>query len=208
MKSKIFTIPNLITILRILLIPVFAVAMFFNMIWGFAFFLICASTDLVDGFVARRFNMVSDIGKFLDPVADKLMHITVMICMSVIYASGIPPYFILAAIITAKELFMLIFGMLLIRRKVVVPANWYGKAASFLLSIGILLLFFGKLNGVGRAFYISGFAVSAVGVAVALVALSVYIVKIARQLNYKMPEGKDKIEIDTMGRDKPGKAQK
>ncbi|MDR3263015.1 MAG: CDP-alcohol phosphatidyltransferase family protein [Clostridiales bacterium] len=192
MKGKIFTPPNIITFVRILLIPAFAAVMFANMIWGLVIFLICASTDLVDGYVARRYNMVSDLGKLLDPVADKLMHITVMVCLSVIYGDKIPPFYILTIIIAAKELLMLLVGLFLITKRVVVPANIYGKAASFLLSIGVFVIFFGEYSA---AAYLAGFIVSSIAVAIALLALAIYAAGILKALGYKVPDGAQKMEI-------------
>ncbi|MDR2091387.1 MAG: CDP-alcohol phosphatidyltransferase family protein [Clostridiales bacterium] len=194
MKNKVFTVPNIITIFRILLIPFFAVVMFYehnnglNMTWGLILFLLCASTDLVDGYIARRFKMVSNVGKFLDPVADKCMHITVMVCLSVIHRGQIPPFYILTIILVAKEFIMLLTGLILITKKVVVSANVYGKAAAVVLSAGVVLVFF-------KDIYLIGFIVSAVGVAIALAAMVIYGVMIFRQL--KGRKKGETIEIDT-----------
>jgi CDP-diacylglycerol--glycerol-3-phosphate 3-phosphatidyltransferase len=190
MKSKVFTIPNIITVFRILLIPVFAVAMFYDMMWGLVLFVFCALTDLVDGYIARRFKMISSVGKMLDPVADKLMHITVMICLSVIYADYTPPFYILTIILVSKEFIMLLVGLVLITKKVTTSANIYGKLAAGLISLGVGLLFFGEVY----AAYIAGFVVSALGVAVALFAMVVYGLKIISQL--KGRHTGEKIELD------------
>jgi CDP-diacylglycerol--glycerol-3-phosphate 3-phosphatidyltransferase len=179
---------------RIALIPVFAVVMFSDMIAGLIVFLICASTDLVDGYVARRFKMVSDVGKFLDPVADKLMHITVMICLSFVYKDELLPFYILTVIIGAKEAVMLLAGLFLVTKKVITAANVYGKAAMFILSLGVVVIFFGQLSPTA---YIIGFIISSVGVCVALIALCVYAARIWEQLGNKLPDGKAAIEIDT-----------
>jgi phosphatidylglycerophosphate synthase len=136
--------------------------------------------------------MVSDLGKLLDPVADKLMHITVMVCLSVIYGDKIPPFYILTIIIAAKELLMLLVGLFLITKRVVVPANIYGKAASFLLSIGVFVIFFGEYSA---AAYLAGFIVSSIAVAIALLALAIYAAGILKALGYKVPDGAQKMEI-------------
>jgi CDP-diacylglycerol--glycerol-3-phosphate 3-phosphatidyltransferase len=190
-KNKVFTLPNIITIFRILLIPLFAVVMFDDMIWGLILFLLCASTDLLDGWIARRFNMISNVGKFLDPVADKLMHITVMVCLSVIYAGKTPPFYILTIILASKEFIMLLVGLILITKNVVTSANIYGKLAAGILSVGVVVMFFGEEQWV----YIFGFVVSAVGVAFALVAMVIYGLKIISQLRGRKDKSK-KLEID------------
>jgi CDP-diacylglycerol--glycerol-3-phosphate 3-phosphatidyltransferase len=173
-----------------------------GLMWAFLLFAVCASTDMLDGYVARKYNLVSDLGKALDPVADKLMHVTVMICLSIVFSDKNPPYFILAIIIAAKELIMLLVGLFLVRKKVVVAANIFGKVASTFLSIGVCILFFGEMKDIGtvemgKVMYLTGFIISAFGVAIALVALSVYAVQIVRQLGGKLPTGEKKIEIDT-----------
>ncbi|MDR2046332.1 MAG: CDP-alcohol phosphatidyltransferase family protein [Clostridiales bacterium] len=198
-KYKLFTVPNIITYARILLIPAFAVAMFYDSVWGLALFALCAGTDFFDGYIARRFNMVSNIGKFLDPLADKLMQITVMVCMSVLYAEKTPPFYILAVVLVSKETLQLVMGFFLLTKKVVVPANIYGKAATVILAVGIGLLFLAGAFGdaAENTLYIIGFTVCAAGVAAAVFALVMYAVIIAKQLNYKVPAGDKNIEINT-----------
>lgn len=192
-KNKVFTIPNIITIFRILLIPAFAVVMLnVSMMWGLALFVLCAATDIVDGWIARRFNMISNVGKLLDPTADKLMHITVMVCLSVIYAEKTPPFYILTIILASKEFIMLLVGLILITKKVVTSANIYGKLAAGTLSLGVVLMFFGEVEWV----YIFGFVVSAIGVAFALTAMVIYGLRIISQLRKREDKNK-KLEIDT-----------
>ncbi|MDR1905955.1 MAG: CDP-alcohol phosphatidyltransferase family protein [Clostridiales bacterium] len=196
MKSQLkdlFTPPNIITMARIVLIPVFAVVMFQNMFWGLILFLVCASTDLLDGYVARRFNMVSRFGKLLDPIADKLMHVTVLICLGVIFANTHPPYYILTVLLFFKELIQLLLGFLLLKRKVVISANWYGKSASFVLSVGVVLAFAGNYS---YTVYVIGFVFSAIGVALSYLAFATYAMVVLKQFDRKMPKGDKKIEID------------
>jgi cardiolipin synthase len=162
------------------------------MMWGLALFVLCAATDIVDGWIARRFNMISNVGKLLDPTADKLMHITVMVCLSVIYAEKTPPFYILTIILASKEFIMLLVGLILITKKVVTSANIYGKLAAGTLSLGVVLMFFGEVEWV----YIFGFVVSAIGVAFALTAMVIYGLRIISQLRKREDKNK-KLEIDT-----------
>ena len=73
-KNKIFTIPNVLSFFRILLVPVFVWLYAFRdeRIWALIVLIVSGVTDLLDGFIARHFHMISDLGKMLDPVADKL----------------------------------------------------------------------------------------------------------------------------------------
>ena len=84
-ENKIFTIPNLLSFLRICLIPVIIWLYLVkdNSIWaGFAL-IFSGVTDVLDGYIARRFQMISDFGKVLDPVADKLTQAAILICLSI-----------------------------------------------------------------------------------------------------------------------------
>ena len=133
-QNKIFTIPNILSFFRLCLIPVFMwlYCVEKNYIWTGIILILSGVTDTVDGFIARRFNMVSDLGKVLDPVADKLTQISMLICLVTRY----PLMLILVVIMIFKELFMSISGLLVIHKtKTVFSADWHGKAATFLLYI-------------------------------------------------------------------------
>ena len=87
-------------------------------------FLVAGLTDVVDGYLARRNNWITDLGKILDPFADKLMQCTVLVCLLV---DGLIPWWFVVPFF-AKELFMLIIGFFIIRKRdVVVVSKWYGK---------------------------------------------------------------------------------
>ena len=129
-------IPNILSGLRLLMVGVFA--FFFSkerylscLITYVAAFL----TDLLDGFLARRNNWVSDLGKVLDPLADKLMVLTALVCFGI--RGWLPVYMI--AIVFAKELIMIIGGAILYKKSIVVYADWFGKLASGFFSASIAL---------------------------------------------------------------------
>ena len=87
-KKDVFTLPNILTYLRIALVPVFIAFMFIdfmpnNIYWAFGVFLLASFTDVADGYIARKFSMVSDIGKILDPFADKFLQVSAIICLTV-----------------------------------------------------------------------------------------------------------------------------
>ena len=121
-------IPNILSVIRIILVFVF-VAVFFapiSKIWALIVFLTAGATDVVDGFLARKFNWITDLGKVLDPFADKLMQCTVLICLCI--EKVVPIWFVV--ICFAKEILTLLIGFIVIRRRsIVVVSKWYGKAS-------------------------------------------------------------------------------
>ena len=121
-------IPNILSIIRICLVFAFVLAFFspLSKMWALIIFLTAGATDVVDGFLARRNNWITDLGKVLDPFADKLMQCTVLVCLCV--ESVVPIWFLI--IFFAKEVLTLLLGFIAIRRRsVVVVSKWYGKAS-------------------------------------------------------------------------------
>lgn len=144
------TIPNWLCFLRIALIPVFSYLFIKeNYIPAFVLMIIAALTDAVDGKIARRFNMVSNLGKILDPIADKLSQMAIVIILIVKFWSfeGILKYLFFLFII--KELIMLLAGALLLSKGLrPVAAEMWGKIATtvfYVFMIAIIAL--GGANG-------------------------------------------------------------
>ena len=135
---KLKDIPNILSIIRIFLVFVFVFVFFVlnSPIWALVVFLVAGATDVVDGYLARRFNWISNLGKILDPFADKLMQCTALVCLCI--RSYVPLWFVL--VFFAKEMATLIIGLLVIkRRSVVVVSKWYGKTAVCLFYLAIFL---------------------------------------------------------------------
>ena len=131
-KHKIFTIPNLLSAFRIALIPVIAYlyCVLKRPEWIFSVLLLSGATDILDGWIARRFHLVSDLGKALDPVADKLTQGAVILCLAFQY----PAMVILLTILAAKELTMGILGLVVLKKTgAVYGAKWHGKLTTCLL---------------------------------------------------------------------------
>lgn len=125
-------IPNMLTILRILLIPVYLFFFYSNLennilIAGIVFIL-AGISDVMDGYIARKYDLTSDLGAVLDPIADKLMTFAILITFT---TKGIIPYWILTAI-GIKEVMMILGGIILylFKGKQVLPSNKYGKIAT------------------------------------------------------------------------------
>lgn len=129
-------IPNILTITRFLLIPLI---LYFisqgHYVEGFVFFTISGFTDVLDGFIARRFNLISNFGKLMDPLADKLTQISVLY---ILVSSKIIPVWILGIVIS-KELIMVIGASFLYGKDVVVYSKWYGKLSTVLFYVAIVV---------------------------------------------------------------------
>ena len=137
-KKDIFTIPNIMSYVRILLIPVFCVLYLKEFyLWAAIVVAVSSLTDLFDGMVARKFNQVTELGKALDPIADKLSHAALAICIAVRY----PLMWALIGLMAVKEGYMGIMGLYFLKRgKMLNGAKWYGKVCTASLFIGLLAL--------------------------------------------------------------------
>lgn len=143
-ENKIITIPNLLSLFRILLLPLFVI-LYLNAETGLEFFrativlAISAITDLVDGKIARKFNMISKLGKVLDPIADKLTHITIAFCL----CWQIPQMIYIFVLLVIKELsmmFMALYGTFRKNKKIWDSAQWYGKVSTTIVFIVLITL--------------------------------------------------------------------
>lgn len=123
--DEMWSIPNLLSYFRLLLIPAFVV-LYMQEKFPAALAVLVASglSDTLDGRIARKYNMVTDLGKFIDPVADKLTQFAMIICV----ATRFPAMWILLLIHTVKELLMLGMGIYVLKKTDTVnSAKWYGK---------------------------------------------------------------------------------
>ncbi len=131
-QKKILTIPNLLSLFRLLLIPLFVWLYLEKQDYRMTTVVLVLSglTDVVDGYVARHFNMVSDFGKVLDPVADKLTQLAMLFCLLDRFHFMLIPLILLVV----KELFAAVTGLMTIyKTKVVLGADWHGKATTLAL---------------------------------------------------------------------------
>ena len=138
------SIPNILSLIRLALVPVFALAFFRPEpdahAWAAQIYLAAFLTDIADGWIARHFNQITRLGRILDPLADKLMTFTVIVCIT---ADGIIPLWAVV-VFFCKELTMAIGGWLMYQRLGdVIPSNWLGKASTgvFFVVCAALVLF-------------------------------------------------------------------
>jgi len=139
MKTVLKNVPNILTLLRLAAVPLFIIVMNNGLCTvGIWVFVIAEITDVLDGIIARKFNLITAFGRIADPVADKLMQLTALFTLANLdRIMRIIPYLVLL-----KELFFLISGLYVMRRKVDMSAKWFGKLTSVLFFIGIMLAFF------------------------------------------------------------------
>lgn len=136
--DEFLTIPNMLSILRILLIPVivYLYVLQKDYMSTFVVVLISTLTDIADGFIARRFNMITDFGKFLDPLADKATQLTVLLCLITRFKMMIVPF----AVLGIKELSALVMRFVVYQKtEIVNGARWHGKASTGFI-IGMILV--------------------------------------------------------------------
>lgn len=141
-KKDLFTIPNLLSLFRLVLIPVYIV-IYLNAKDAADYYLaagilaVSCLTDLIDGKIARHFNMVSNIGKILDPFADKITQFTLIVCLTITY----PVLRILVALFVVKETFQLVAGFLILRKgKILSGALLSGKISTTVLFVSLTLM--------------------------------------------------------------------
>ena len=147
LTSNMWTIPNVLTMLRLVAVPFFIWAYLAGARWV-ALGLFCAAslTDCLDGYLARKLNQITDFGKLMDPLADKLLVIATLLLHTI---SGVFPLLPLW-IIVAKELLMVTGGAVLLKKGVVVHSNIWGKTATVFFVAALILAFFHtELAGAG-----------------------------------------------------------
>ena len=141
-NKEIFTIPNILSLFRLVLIPVY-VSIYANARDDSDYFLAAAIlavsclTDLIDGKIARHFNMISTLGKILDPIADKATQFTLILCL----ASNYPVLWYLVALFVVKESFQLIAGGVNLHKgKMLKGALFTGKLCTTVLFISLIIM--------------------------------------------------------------------
>ena len=139
---KQFNVPNTLTIIRLAAIPLMAheiLTMEGASTEAFILFVFIWVTDALDGYIARKYNLVTKLGTVLDPLADKLFQITTAYCL---YKIGLLPMWV-PLFLFIKDCFLILGGGRLFKEGVVVPARMSGKIATFLLAVGfgIILIF-------------------------------------------------------------------
>lgn len=141
-KKEILSIPNLLSLFRLVLIPVYAILYLtakedYQFVLAGVVLAVSCLTDMIDGKIARRFNMITTLGKILDPLADKLTQLTLTVCLSLKY----PVLYPVLGLFILKELFQLVLGVFFLRKGKMLPgALMAGKVCTTILFISLITM--------------------------------------------------------------------
>ena len=141
-KTEILTVPNLLSLFRLLLLPVYA-RIYLNATEDYQYLLaggimaLSCLTDLIDGKIARHFNQITNLGKILDPLADKITQFTLTLCLSLKY----PVLHPVLALFVVKEVFQLVVGLAFLMKGRMLPgALMAGKICTTVLFVSLITL--------------------------------------------------------------------
>ncbi len=167
-------LPNKLTMFRIVLIPFFVIFMMipleFGNIIALIIFIVASLTDTFDGYIARKYNLITDFGKFMDPLADKLLVCSAMICL--IDKGQLASWIVI--IIVAREFVISGFRLIAADNGIVIAASKWGKAKTISQMVMIIVLL---LNIDNMFFYVLGQVLIYLSLILTIVSLIDYIVK-------------------------------
>ena len=209
-------LPNKITLSRIFLIPVFVVVFFltvipYNYFIACIIFIVASCTDFIDGHIARKYNLVTNLGKFLDPIADKVLVSSALICMLVkpevllvmwagewvMIAAGV-----CVAVILARELIVSGFRMVAASTGLVLAADKIGKVKTTFQDIAIAMLLAGaeffSIAAASKVFNVIGLVCLAIATVLTIWSGTSYIVKNKKVFGSSVENKSEKEEESTV----------
>lgn len=128
-------IPNILTIVRFIFIPAIVLALSSdNYLLALILFTLSSLTDVLDGKIARKYNAISDFGKLMDPLADKLTQLSVLVTLAI---KNVIPWWIVVVLVL-KETVMIAGASFLYGKSLVVSSKWYGKLTTVLIYIAVV----------------------------------------------------------------------
>lgn len=167
-------LPNKLTILRIIMVPFFVFFLLTDLVGGskwiaLVLFIIASLTDLLDGKIARKYNLVTNFGKFMDPLADKLLVCSAMICL--IEMEKLPSWVVI--IIISREFIISGFRLVAADSGIVIAASYWGKFKT-VFQMAMIIVLIADLGGV---FDTIALVLVAVALALTVISLIDYVVK-------------------------------
>ena len=168
-------VPNILSVIRICLVPVFILVYFsgaeYSSIYAAAIYALASITDVLDGKIARKYNQTTNLGRILDPLGDKLMTMSVIVCITI--DNVIPVWAVIILVI--KECLMGLGGMFLYNKfEEMPPSNYFGKCSTVVFfAICVILMLFRNIP------HNVALAMIAFAIAVMLLAFVSYIIKFA-----------------------------
>lgn len=131
-------VPNTLTVIRLIIVPFLVASIVLdNYLLAVILFTISSITDILDGIIARKFDLISDFGKLVDPLADKLTQISVLLTLTI---KGIIPLWIII-ILLIKEFILIAGAAFLYGKDLVVSSKWYGKITTVLMYVAVVCSF-------------------------------------------------------------------
>ena len=142
-KNRIWTVPNILSLLRLcMVVPILICLSREQRIWALVWMLAGLATDFLDGYVARRFDQRSDLGRIIDPIVDKISILVVTFYMVISPVYGFPLWFFV--FILARELILMVCSSLVIKKKdIVMESNRPGKNSAFAIGVVVILFVLG-----------------------------------------------------------------
>ncbi len=175
-------LPNRLTILRVLLIPVFIIFMKLPQDWGgtaaLLVFIAASLTDIADGYIARKYNLITDFGKFMDPLADKLLVCAALILL--IDTGQIDSWIVI--VIISREFIISGFRLVAVDNGIVIAASMWGKVKTVCQMVMIVVLLW---NLPFFWFWVFGRALVYASLALTVISLIDYLVKNKKVLSSK-----------------------
>ncbi|HRX29751.1 MAG TPA: CDP-diacylglycerol--glycerol-3-phosphate 3-phosphatidyltransferase [Saprospiraceae bacterium] len=141
MAFKKYNIPNIISVARVPMAIACSYLAFQNtfesLVWSFLLFLLASITDYIDGYLARKWNIVSNFGKIMDPIADKILILGVLLAF---YVNGLIPIYIFI-ILSLREIGLTVIRLILVSKKVILQSEYSGKVKTFSQIIYIIVIY-------------------------------------------------------------------
>ena len=141
-------LPNKLTVLRVFMIPLFLVLYFLGQFfWAFVVFALASLTDMLDGMIARKYNLVTDFGKLMDPLADKLLTISAFICLLSRHPLGDTFGLVMLILIISRELIVTSIRLIAAEKGIVIAADRWGKLKTISQMVWICWEFLIRVRG-------------------------------------------------------------
>lgn len=173
-------LPNKLTLLRVIMIPFFVIFMLTGYKWiALLLFILASLTDLADGKIARKYNLVTDFGKFMDPLADKMLVISALICL--VDLSRIWSWIVI--VIVAREFIISGFRLIAAEKGKVIAASMWGKFKTTFQMIMVILMIadvdydISYSGGFGSFYNVLTIIVTVVAVVLTIISLVDYLIK-------------------------------
>jgi CDP-diacylglycerol--glycerol-3-phosphate 3-phosphatidyltransferase len=179
-KEDKMNLPNKLTLLRVIMIPFFVAAMLTEHKWiALVLFVVASLTDLADGKIARKYNLVTDFGKFMDPLADKMLVISALICL--VGMDRIWTWIVI--LIVAREFIISGFRLVAAEKGKVIAASMWGKFKTTFQMVMVIMMIidvdyaWSDIANFGLVYSVLTWIITVIAVALTIISLADYLIK-------------------------------